>query len=60
MSKPYKTVEVYSYTETVYYDEQGNEVDRERSYDDWWVDTRAGHEDLTDGEMEVYFPYLIE
>jgi hypothetical protein len=51
MSKPYKTVEIYTHTETVYYDADGEEVGRESNNDTTWDDTE-GRYDLTEDEIE--------
>lgn len=50
----YKTTEVYTYTETVYY-EDGKEVFRDRNYDDSWYDTRETDYDLEDWEIADYY-----
>jgi hypothetical protein len=39
MTGPYVTCEQYQHTEWVYHDADGNEVGRERQYDDSWYDT---------------------
>lgn len=44
------TEEIYQYTELVYRDEAGNEVARERQYDDHWYDTGETREP---GEVEL-------
>lgn len=46
-----KTTEQFTYTETVYRDDAGNELGRERNYDDAWYDT-LGVVDMTDEEIE--------
>lgn len=45
--------EQYIYSERVIYDEWGNEIARERNYDDAWYDTRSV-EDISDEELEDY------
>lgn len=59
MAGPYKVRETMKYTETVYYDEDGNVVGRERNHDDW---TYAADppEPLTESELEDYFPNYEE
>jgi hypothetical protein len=59
MSKPYKVRETLKYTETVYYDESGEEVFRDRNHDDWLYDTDKP-QPLSDSEMEDYFPDYSE
>lgn len=52
---PYKVNEIMQYTETVYYDENGTEVARERNYDDHWYDS-GEREELDEYEMYDVFP----
>lgn len=49
----HKIREIRQYSEMVYYDDDGNEVARERVYDDHLYDTEA-REELTDQEREDY------
>jgi hypothetical protein len=51
----YKKIETLQYTEVVYYNNDGNEVARERNYDDTLWDESGPH-DLTDQEREDYLP----
>ena len=39
MSKPYKVEHIMQYTDVVYYDGEGNELDRVRLHDDLTYDT---------------------
>lgn len=54
MSEPYKNIEVYKYTETVYYNAEGEEVAREDNSDTWWYDTEESNIPLTEEETEDY------
>lgn len=47
----HKIREIYQYSEDVYYDDDGNEVARERQYDDYLYDTTPA-EELTEEERE--------
>jgi len=51
MSGYHKTVEKYTYTETVYYDPEGNELGRHENYDTSWYDT-VSEDDMTEEEIE--------
>lgn len=44
-------VEQYISTETVVYDEDGNEVHRQENFDGYWYDTQDSYE-ITDEEYE--------
>lgn len=54
-SLPFKMIQTFTYTEVVYYDANGNEVHRERNYDDSLYD-ETGSLPLSDTELEDYFP----
>lgn len=54
MNEPYKVVETMKYTETVYYDADGEEVARERNHDDWTHDSTSP-EPVTEEELEDYY-----
>ena len=54
MSEPYKIREVYKYSEMVYVNSEGDEVARERIYDDSLWDTTAPLA-LEKWELEDYF-----
>lgn len=56
MTAPFKSIEQYTYSEVVYRDADGNEVARERNYDDAWYDTLEAHVELTEDEIEDYYP----
>lgn len=51
MSKPFKVVETYKYTEVVYYNGNGEEEARDRNHDDWLYDASSPQE-LTEQEIE--------
>ena len=53
MVNPYIVKEQYIYTESVVYDEDGNEVARFRNCDDYWYDTESS-EEITPDELEDY------
>ena len=53
MANPYIVKEQYIYTESVVYDEDGNEVARFRNHDDYWYDTESS-EEITPDELEDY------
>ena len=50
----YKVNEQRMYSETVYYDIEGNEVERTRWHDDHLYDD-DGREELTEFDMENYY-----
>lgn len=52
MSKYYKVIERYMYTEVVIYDEDDVEVVRERQYDDTFWDSETV--DVTSEDIEDY------
>lgn len=52
--EPYKIDEVMQYTETVYYDANGEEVERVRNFDDCWYDS-GPQKPLEDWERADYF-----
>lgn len=49
----HKVVETLTYTEVVYYDDNGNEVARERNYDDSLYD-ESDNQELTEQERADY------
>lgn len=50
----YKVTEQYLYSETVFYDVNGNMVYRERGYDDHLYDD-DGRESLTEFDVDNYY-----
>lgn len=50
-----KSIEVMQYTETVYWDDNGNEVARVRNYDDTWYDTREDGLPVSEEELDDHF-----
>lgn len=57
MDKPYKRTETVEYTETVYFNDLGEEVARVRIHDDTITDYTENL-DLTDDELDTYFPTM--
>jgi hypothetical protein len=51
----HKVTERYLHSEVVYFDDDGNEVARERIHDDSLWDV-GGPEELTDAERDDYLP----
>ncbi len=50
-----KSIEVMQYTETVYWDDNGNEVMRVRNHDDTWHDTLADGLEVSEQELDDYY-----